>query len=92
MICFIFLSSQKILLLLLNMLFISPFFFIAALLANPQGGLATFLTLFPTTAFLTVALRWGFGTIPAWQLILSWLLLVTTAVCTMPTCLPGPGA
>lgn len=67
----------------LNLLFVSPFFFVAALLTNPQGGLATFLTLFPTTSFLTVALRWGFGSIPVWQLVVSWLLLVTTAVFTI---------
>lgn len=68
---------------LLNLLFISPFFFMAALLTNPNGPLALFLTLFPTTSFLTVALRWGLGSIPLWQLVVSWLLLVATAVATM---------
>ena len=37
------------------------------------------MTLFPTTAFLTVAMRWGVTTIPAWQLALGWTLLVVTA-------------
>jgi len=68
---------------MLNLLFVSPFFFVAALLANPNGGLATFLTLFPTTSFLTVALRWAFSSIPVWQIIVSWLLLVATAVFTI---------
>ncbi|MCZ7674169.1 MAG: ABC transporter permease [Chloroflexi bacterium] len=68
---------------LLNLLFIFPFFFMAALLTNPNGPLALFLTLFPTTSFLTVALRWGLGSIPLWQLVVSWLLLVATAVFTM---------
>jgi ABC-2 type transport system permease protein len=52
-------------------------------LSNPQGGVTTFLTLFPTTSFFTVALRGGVGQIPIWQLVISWLLLVATAVFTI---------
>jgi ABC-2 type transport system permease protein len=37
-------------------------------------------TLFPTTAFLTVAMRWAFTDVPAWQLALSWTLLVGSAL------------
>jgi hypothetical protein len=38
------------------------------------------MTLFPTTSFLTVALRWGWGTIPTWQLLAGWGNLVAAAL------------
>jgi ABC-2 type transport system permease protein len=37
------------------------------------------LTLFPTTSFTTITLRWGVASIPEWQLIVSWLLLTASA-------------
>jgi ABC-2 type transport system permease protein len=40
---------------------------------------AVALTLFPTTAFITVTMRWGLTVIPLWQLVVSWLLLVGSA-------------
>lgn len=64
----------------LNLLFIAPFFFTVGLIGNPDSVLALILTLFPTTSFFTVALRWGLGAIPLWQTGLSWLILVTTAL------------
>ena len=67
----------------LNLLFVAPFFFVAVFMTNPSGPLATFMTLFPTTSFLTVALRWGLSSIPLWQIVVSWLLLVATAVFTV---------
>ncbi len=63
----------------LNLLFTIPFFFVALALFNPDSPILIALTLFPTTAFLTVIIRWGMTTIPTWQLILSWLLLAVTA-------------
>jgi ABC-2 type transport system permease protein len=63
-----------------NLLFILPVIMSAALIQAPAGPLAVFLTLFPTTSFLTVALRWGFGSIPVWQLIAGWVLLVATTL------------
>lgn len=64
---------------LVNMLFVLPFFFIIIVFTNPDSPLMVGLTLFPTTAFITIAMRWGATTIPIWQLALSWLLLVATA-------------
>ena len=64
----------------LNMLFVLPFFFTAMAFADPNSPILVALTLFPTTAFVTITLRWGATVIPAWQLILSWLLLVASAV------------
>lgn len=62
----------------LNLLFIAPFFVIPLVFSNPNSPILVFLTLFPTTSFMTVALRWGLG-MPAWQVIASWLILATTA-------------
>ena len=63
----------------LNMLFILPFFFVSVVFFNPDSPILIALTLFPTTAFITVAFRWGMTVMPAWQLIASWVLLVGTA-------------
>ncbi len=38
------------------------------------------LTLFPTTSLMTIAMRWGVDRDPAWQLILSYVLLVAAAL------------
>jgi len=63
----------------INLLFVAPFFFLALILANPNSPVVVALTLFPTTAFITVTMRWGLATVPLWQLIVSWLLLVGSA-------------
>lgn len=63
---------------IVNLLFIAPLFLVSLLFANPNHPLIVFMTLFPTTAFLTVSLRWGLGNIPGWQLGLSWTILVGT--------------
>ena len=49
------------------------------MVANPNSPLLVALTLFPTTAFLTVTMRWSLTVVPVWQMVLSWVLLVTTA-------------
>jgi ABC-2 type transport system permease protein len=64
---------------IVNLSFTLPFFFIVLMVANPNSPILVALTLFPTTAFLTVTMRWSLTVVPAWQLVLSWLLLVTTA-------------
>lgn len=68
---------------ILNLFFIAPFFVLIVLFANPDGPLAVAMTLFPTTSFLTITMRWGLTTVPAWQLVLSWLILVTSALITV---------
>ena len=60
----------------LNMLFTLPFFFIVVFFSAPNSPLATALTIFPTTAFLTIALRWSMTTIPMWEMIVSWVLVI----------------
>ncbi|MCA9977628.1 MAG: ABC transporter permease [Anaerolineales bacterium] len=65
---------------ILNMLFIFPFFFVALIIATPNSPILVALTLFPTTSFITVSMRWAINVIPTWQLVASWLILVATAV------------
>jgi ABC-2 type transport system permease protein len=64
----------------LSMLFTLPFFFIMVFFTAPNSPLATLLTIFPTTSFLTVALRWGMTTIPLWEMIVGWMLVTISAV------------
>lgn len=65
----------------LNLLFTLPFFFVIVFLTAPNSPLATILTIFPTTSFLTIALRWSMTTIPLWELIVAWVLVTGSAVC-----------
>jgi ABC-2 type transport system permease protein len=64
---------------LINLLFFSPVFFVVLVIANPDNPLLVFLSLFPTTAFLTITMRWSLAVVPLWQMILSWVLLVASA-------------
>ncbi len=57
----------------LSMLFTLPFFFLFVFFSAPNSTLATLLTIFPTTALLTIALRWSMTTIPTWELIAAWV-------------------
>jgi ABC-2 type transport system permease protein len=65
---------------ILNLLFTFPYFFVALFLTSPDSPLMVGLTLFPTTSFITVTMRWGLTEVPLWQLIASWLILMLTAV------------
>ena len=65
---------------MLNLLFFVPYLVAAGFFANPNGPLAVALTLFPTTAFTAITVRWGLTAIPTWQLAASWVILVSSAV------------
>jgi ABC-2 type transport system permease protein len=65
---------------LLNLWFVLPLFFAALIFADPNNPLTVALTLFPTTSFVTVSLRWGLTVIPLWQLLVAWGLLCSSAV------------
>ena len=65
---------------ILNLFFTLPSFFAALIMAKPNSPLIVFLTLFPTTAFVTITMRWAMTTVPLWQLGVSWVFLVTSAV------------
>lgn len=64
----------------ISLVWIIPFFFIATLIEEPNGTLAVVLTLIPVTAPMTVLLRMGFASVPAWQLIASLSILLVTAL------------
>lgn len=65
---------------IINLLFLLPFFFMGLFFAAPHSPILVALTFFPTTSFLTVMMRWGMSTIPIWQVVVSWVILVGTAV------------
>jgi ABC-2 type transport system permease protein len=65
---------------ILNLFFMLPIFLLPILFSNPNSPLMVFLTLFPTTSFLTISMRWGLGTVPLWQVGIAWVLLVATAI------------
>jgi ABC-2 type transport system permease protein len=58
---------------------VSPYWFAVPIMEHPNGPLATALSLFPLTAPVTMSMRVGFATIPAWQIGLSVALLVLSA-------------
>jgi ABC-2 type transport system permease protein len=64
----------------INLLFMVPFFFVMLIMSDPNSPILIGLTLFPTTAFATIALRWSFSVIPTWQLLASWFMLTSTAI------------
>ncbi len=59
---------------------VAPFYFIGAIMNNPNSPLAIGLSLFPLTAPMTLPMRTVFTTVPTWQLIVSIGLLVFFAV------------
>jgi ABC-2 type transport system permease protein len=50
------------------------------IIRDPGHPLSVFLSLFPTTAFLTISLRWGVSTVPMWQIGIGWVLLIVTTI------------
>ncbi len=64
---------------LLNMPFIFPLFFVGLIMTNPNSPMLVALTLFPTTSFITLTMRWGFTAVPLWQMGVSWVLTVGAA-------------
>ena len=51
-----------------------------ALLKNPNGGVATFVSLFPLTSPLVMFFRTSIAEPPAWQIGLSILILILSTV------------
>lgn len=65
---------------LLNLVFIFPYILTAIILFNPNSPMVVAMTLFPTSAFATITLRWNLTVVPWWQVGVSWGLLLITAV------------
>jgi ABC-2 type transport system permease protein len=57
-----------------------PYILISVFIQNPNGPLAVAMSFFPLTAPMTIALRIGFVTIPTWQVIVSVIILVLSAI------------
>jgi ABC-2 type transport system permease protein len=66
-----------------NWVFTFPLFFVLIALVDPNNPLMVGLTFFPLTAFAAVIMRWAMGATPLWQVVVSWLLVVMTAVWMM---------
>jgi ABC-2 type transport system permease protein len=65
---------------IINLFFTLPFFFIALIMAKPNHPIVIGLSFFPTTAFITITMRWAMTTIPTWQLIGSLIVLISFAI------------
>lgn len=65
---------------ILTLLFLSPVYLLVLIFENPGAPFVVFMSLFPPTAFLTISLRWGLGSVPLWQLGASLALLVATTL------------
>jgi ABC-2 type transport system permease protein len=59
---------------------IIPIFLLSILINDPNGMLATILSLFPLTAPVAMMTRLSAGNVPLWQTSLSAILLAVTAV------------
>ncbi len=57
-----------------------PWFFLTAILFDPNGVVAIALSLFPLTAPLTLLVRYSMTSIPAWQLVVAIGLMILTAI------------
>jgi ABC-2 type transport system permease protein len=62
------------------MLIISSIAVYPAVLNNPSGGIATFFSIFPFTASLTMFLRTALSDVPVWQIGLSIVSIAATTV------------
>jgi len=57
-----------------------PYMLMNVLIASPGSPVAIILSLFPLTAALTILIRLGFSTIPTWQIAVSIVILILSAV------------
>lgn len=58
----------------------APFMLLSVIMLNPQGLIAVILSFFPLTAALTLLIRVAFATVPVWQIAVSEILLILSAV------------
>ena len=68
---------------MVNLLFTMPLFFVSLIMAEPHSVFVIGLSIFPTTSFVTVMMRWAMASVPIWQLIASWVVLVGSAAFSM---------
>lgn len=71
-------ASQAVIIVIWPLLI--PMFCLPVLIERSQGPLATALSIFPLTAPVSMMARLATGSVPVWQLLLSVVLLIGTAV------------
>lgn len=71
-------TSQATMVVILPMMI--PLMFVSVLINQPNGLLAIFLSLFPLTSPVTMMLRLSITSVPVWQLALSVVVLMLTAI------------
>jgi len=76
-------SSQLTTIVIMPM--IIPLIFISSLITTPDSPLATFLSLFPLSSPVSMMTRLSATTVPFWQIGLSVVLLVATAILLVRT-------
>jgi ABC-2 type transport system permease protein len=59
---------------------VAPYWFMTAIMSNPNGPLAVILSIFPLTSPVTLPLRIFFTIVPVWQVILSVGVLIASAI------------
>lgn len=57
-----------------------PYIMIGTFIQNPNSPLAIAMSIFPLTAPMTISIRIGFSSIETWQLIISEIILVLSAI------------
>jgi ABC-2 type transport system permease protein len=65
---------------IISLIWVIPFFFIASFITEPNGTLPIVLTFIPFTAPMTALLRLGFSAVPAWQIVVSLVILLLTTI------------
>lgn len=65
---------------IISLIWVIPFFFTVQFIEDPNGIVPIILTLFPFTAPISVLMRLGFAAVPAWQIIVSLLILTVTTI------------
>ena len=59
---------------------VAPYWFIGAIMSNPNSPLSVGLSIFPITAPVTLPMRVFFTIVPAWQVILSIGIMIASAI------------
>ena len=59
---------------------VAPYWFAGAVLLNPNHPLSAFMSIFPLTAVITMPMRISIGEVPDWQILLTVVLMITSAI------------
>ncbi len=68
---------------IINLPFMLPWFLSPMIFSDPNNPLLVAFSMIPLTSFLTIVMRWGLTVMPFWQLVVSWIMLVSTACLVM---------